>query len=208
MAMWRHEALRREGLPPAIPVAGPRNRPRARDLLEVLRFLLSPRLFLALGQWLAWFIHDHVAPRARMKTLGNPRIHPTASLRCGEHIVLGRHSHINAYCCVWASPGARIVLGDNVLMGPGAKIFSSNHSQAPDVPMNVQPYQERDVIIGDDVWIGANAVILAGVRIGESSIVAAGAVVTKDVPPWSVVGGVPARILKARGEVETCSPKR
>lgn len=208
MAMWRDDVPGHGGVPLAIPVVEPRNRPRAWDLLEVLRFFFSPRLFSALGQWLAWYIHDHVAPRARMRTLGNPRIHPTASLRCGENIVLGRSSHINAYCCVWASPRARIVLGDNVLMGPGAKIFSSNHSQTLGTPMNVQPHQEQDVIVGNDVWIGANAVILAGVRIGEGSVVAAGAVVTKDVPPYSIVGGVPARILKARGEVEVCCLER
>lgn len=203
--MWKPDGMAVELVPPAVPIRKPRNRPAAGDLAELLRFLFSPRLFLALGQWLAWYIHDHVAPRARMKALGNPRIHPTASLRCGERIVLGRNSHINAHCCVWASPGSRIILGDNVLMGPGAKIFSSNHSQALGIPMNVQPYQERDVIIGDDVWIGANAVILAGVRIGEGSVVAAGAVVARDVPPYCVVGGVPARVLKTREEVRPCS---
>lgn len=197
--MLKHDGMTTELAPPAVPLMQPRNRATTRDITEIVRFLFSPALLLALGQWLAWYIHDHVAPRTRVRMLGNPRIHPTASLRCGEQIVLGRNSHINAYCCVWASPRARIILGDNLLMGPGAKIFSSNHSQAFGAPMNLQPYVEGDVVVGDDVWIGANAVILAGVRIGEGSVVAAGAVVTQDVPPYSVVGGIPARVLKVRG---------
>ena len=130
---------------------------------------------------------------------GNPRIHPTASLRCGENIVLGRNGHINQYCCIWASPNSKIVLGDDLLMGPGCKIFSSNHSaDQSDIPMNIQPFREADIVIGNDCWIGANCVITAGVTIGDGTIVAAGAVVTKDLPPGVVAGGIPAKVIKQR----------
>jgi len=169
------------------------------DLWEVLRYLFSPHAITALIRFAGWYIHDHIAPRARINTSGNPRIHPTASLRCGQNIYLGKNSHINQYCCVWASPSSKIIFGDNLLMGPGAKIFSSNHGTQIGLPMNIQPPLEKDISIGNDVWLGANAVVLAGVTIGDGAIVAAGSVVTKDIPPYTIVAGVPAAPIKRRG---------
>lgn len=64
--------------------------------------------------------------------------------------------------------------------------------------MNVQPYVQKDIIVGNDVWLGANSVILAGTTIGDGTIVAAGAVVTKDLPPYVIAAGIPARPIKAR----------
>ncbi len=183
-----------------------RNTPNWRDIWEVLRYGFSPTCFKTLIARFAYFIHDHVAPRAQMHLAGNPRIHPTASLRCGRNIYLGKNSHINQFCCIWASANSRIILGDNLLMGPGAKMFSSNHRTDLGIPMNLQPWEERDILVGNDVWIGANAVILAGVAVGDRAIVAAGAVVTRDVPPNTIVGGVPARIIghrKARNDSRT-----
>jgi acetyltransferase-like isoleucine patch superfamily enzyme len=179
--------------------AAPRNTATAGDVWEVVRYLLSPGALKALARLVGWYVHDHVAPVAQMTAVGNPRIHPTASLRCGRNITLGRNGHINQYCCVWASPNGRIVLGDNLLMGPGVKIFASNHgSSRTDEPMNVQPSIEKDIVIGDDVWFGTGVTVLAGVTIGSHCVIAAGSVVTKDIPPNSVVGGVPAKVLKTR----------
>jgi len=177
---------------------GPRNKLTRDDMKEVLRYLFSFKTIGAFIGVIGWYIHDHVAPRARMEIAGNPRIHPTASLRCGENIYLGKNSHINQYCCIWASRNSKIMLGDNLLMGPGVKIFSSNHGSKMGVPMNVQPPIERDIIIGNDVWLGANAVVVAGVTIGDGAIVAAGSVVTKDMPAYTIVGGIPAKPLKKR----------
>jgi acetyltransferase-like isoleucine patch superfamily enzyme len=177
----------------------PRNTLTAADVREVLRYFFSIGAIKAFVKLLGWYVHDHIAPLAQMQQAGNARIHPTASLRCGKHISVGKNAHINQYCCVWASTGSRIVLGDDLLMGPGVKIFSSNHgATAFDVPMNVQPSVEKDIIIGNDVWLGANSVVVAGVTIGEGSIVAAGSVVTKDVPPYTIVGGIPAKPIKSR----------
>lgn len=171
---------------------------KSRYILEVLRYSFGLGAWKALIKKYAWYVHDHIAPLAQMQKGQNVRIHPTASLRCGKNISLGKKSHINQYCCIWASKNSRIILGDNLLMGPGAKIFSSNHNTKLGRPMNEQEWEEKDVIIGNDVWIGANTVIVPGVKIGDGSIVAAGAVVTKDVAPNSIVGGVPAKMIKER----------
>lgn len=168
-------------------------------IVEILRYGFSLRVIKAMLEKYAWYVHDHVAPKAKMAKGENVRIHPTASLRCGQNISLGKNSHINQYCCIWASPNAKISLGDNVLMGPGVKMFSSNHGAARDSIMNKQEWKEKDVVIGNDVWLGANVVVVPGVTIGDGSVIAAGAVVTKDIPPYSIAAGIPARVIKERG---------
>lgn len=176
----------------------PRNQLRKEDIFEVIKYLFSLNAIKALINLVGWYVHDHIAPRAKMHMAGNPRIHPTASLRCGQNIYFGKNSHINQYCCIWASDNSKIVMGDDLLMGPGVKIFSSNHGSNIGMPMNIQTPVEKDIIIGNDVWLGANSVVVAGVTIGDSTIVAAGSVVTKDIPTNVIVGGIPAKIIKKR----------
>ena len=172
----------------------PRNRVEWRDIWEVIKYSFSLTLFKELAYKFGYFIHDHVAPRAQLNAKGNPRIHPTASLRCGYNIYLGLNSRINQYCCVWASEHSKIILGDNVLMGPGVKIFSSNYTTTDiDTPMILQPYTEKDIVIANDVWLGSNSVITAGVKIGDGSIIAAGSVVTKSIYNGKTVKGNPAK---------------
>ncbi|MFI5183409.1 MAG: DapH/DapD/GlmU-related protein, partial [Vicinamibacteria bacterium] len=72
-------------------------------------------------------------------------------------------------------------------------------------PMREQAYDEGDVVIGDDVWLGAHVVVVAGVSIGSGAVVAAGSVVTKNIPAGAVVGGVPARVVKLRPGVPIAS---
>ena len=177
----------------------PRNQVEGKDVWEVIRYTFSLTFVRALFYKFGYFIHDHVAPRAQMNIKGNPRIHSTASLRCGYNIYLGTNSRVNAGCCVWASENSKIVLGDNVLMGPGVKIFSSNYTTTDtEVPMILQPFVEKDIVIGNDVWLGANTIVVAGVKIGDGSIIAAGSVVTKDIPGYVVAGGIPAKPIKSR----------
>lgn len=109
----------------------------------------------------------------------------------GLNITVGRNVFINAGCQFQDHGG--IVLEDNVLVGHNTVIATLNHDQDYRRRSSLLPAPVR---VCRDVWIGAGCVILPGVTIGERSIVAAGAVVTKDVPPDVVVGGVPARIIK------------
>ena len=109
----------------------------------------------------------------------------------GKNIKLGKGVFINEGCCFQDQGG--IEIGDNALIGQQVVIATLNHDLAPDKRANMIP---APVKIGKNVWIGAHATILAGVTIGDNAVVAAGAVVTKDVPANSVVGGVPAKIIK------------
>lgn len=93
-----------------------------------------------------------------------------------------------------------ITIGNHVMMGPNCMIFTSDHeTKNLDIPMCQQGFTDvKPVVIGDDVWIGARVIILKGVTIGNGSVIAAGAVVTKDVEPYTIVGGVPAKFIKSR----------
>lgn len=99
-----------------------------------------------------------------------------------------------------AQISGRTVIGKHVMMGPDVCIYTRNHKfDRTDIPMDQQGFaDERPVIIGDDVWIGARVIILPGVRVGTGAVIGAGSVVTKDIPDYAVVGGNPARILKMR----------
>lgn len=105
------------------------------------------------------------------------------------------------------STRARVVIGDDVMFGPNVTMITGGHRiDIPDRPMisitneEKLPENDQDIVIENDVWIGANVTILKGVTIGTGSVIAAGAVVTKDVEPYSVVGGVPAKLIKKRFE--------
>jgi acetyltransferase-like isoleucine patch superfamily enzyme len=90
-----------------------------------------------------------------------------------------------------------VTIADNVIIAQNVVMSGLNHGyQDISIPIGLQPCSTSEIYIGADSWIGANAVITAGVRIGEHAVVAAGSVVTKDVPAYSVVGGNPAKVLK------------
>ncbi len=113
-----------------------------------------------------------------------------ALLDVGEFTYFGRGVHIEV--------SKRVAIGRGGLIAPGVYITDHNHSTALGSPMFEQPCVAAPVVIGDDVWIGANAVILPGVSIGDGAVVAAGAVVNSDVPAYAIVGGVPARFIRFR----------
>lgn len=119
----------------------------------------------------------------------NISIHPSSGL--GPHATL-------------YSTDARIVIKEHVICGPNLTIITGDHQYRVDQWIDQvgakekDPGKDQDVVIERDVWIGANVTILKGVTVGESSVIAAGALVVKDVPPFSIVGGVPAEVLKMK----------
>jgi acetyltransferase-like isoleucine patch superfamily enzyme len=109
---------------------------------------------------------------------------------------LGDRVEVNNYCIVNGTGGVDI--GDDTLVGPGVRIISYQHRFASGATIRSQAVEAKPIRIGRDVWLGANAIILAGVSIGDGAVVAAGAVVREDVPAYAVVAGVPAAIKKYR----------
>lgn len=109
----------------------------------------------------------------------------------GQNITVGKNVFINSGCCFQDQGG--IEIGDNVLIGQQVVIATLDHDLIPAKRANMLP---SPVKIGNGVWVGAHATILSGVTVGDGAVIAAGAVVTKDVPANAVVGGVPAKIIK------------
>ncbi|MCK9387446.1 MAG: acyltransferase [Sulfuritalea sp.] len=109
---------------------------------------------------------------------------------------LGDRVEINNFSIVNGTGGVDV--GDDTLIGPGVRIISYQHRFAVGATIRSQAVDARPIRIGRDVWLGANAIILAGVTIGDGAVVAAGAVVREDVPEFMVVAGVPATVRKAR----------
>lgn len=117
----------------------------------------------------------------------------------GEGLVIGNHSNIGRYSYIGCS--GQITIGNNVMMGPRVGLFAENHNFADTTKLIREQGVTREAItIHDNCWIASSATILAGVEIGEGSIVAAGSVVTKSIPPYSIVAGSPARIVSNRKE--------
>ena len=119
------------------------------------------------------------------------RMFPPFNTDCGKNITFGKRVFLNSGCKFQDQGG--ISIGDDVLIGHNTVIATLNHVEDPDKRGDMVPAPVR---IGDKVWIGANATILPGVTVGEGAVIAAGAVVTKDVAPRTVVAGVPARMIK------------
>ena len=148
-------------------------------------------------------------------------IQTNVSITCPNHISIGRKCYLARDCKLYATPespiriGANfsananvminargkghITIGNNVLIGPNVVLRSNDHVfERATVLINEQGMTEGAITIGNDVWIASNAVILKNVFIGDGAVVGAGAVVTKDVPPHTIVGGVPARKIGMR----------
>lgn len=117
----------------------------------------------------------------------------------GGFIEIGDRVSFNTNVQINASMGRSIRMGDCVLVGPNVVLRSANHRfERTDLPIRDQGHVVGDIVIEDDVWLGANVVVVGDVRIGQGAVIAAGAVVTRDVPRMAVAGGVPARVLKMR----------
>lgn len=114
-------------------------------------------------------------------------------------ITMGSHCTVNSYAILYGQGGLQI--GNDVRIAPQVMIMPTNHIyDDPHVAIWKQGLRGTGIKIEDDVWLGAGAIVLDGVTIGKGSVIGAGAVVTKNVPPYSVVVGVPARVVKKRGK--------
>ena len=113
-----------------------------------------------------------------------------------SHTIIGNNSGIG----IRAAIGSGVTIGNDVMMGPDCIIYTRNHRHDElSIPMRLQGYEEtKPVYIKDDVWIGSRVTIMPGVTVGKGAILGTGCVVTHDVPEYSIVGGVPAKVIKYR----------
>ena len=122
----------------------------------------------------------------------NPFVGDNFHCDFGQHIHVGDNFHADYNCTMLDL--AEIRIGNNCLIGPDVCIYTAGHRLEPE-GRTLDVYG-MPITIGNDVWIGGNSTILPGVTIGDGAVVAAGAVVTKDVEPNTIVGGVPAKVIK------------
>lgn len=128
--------------------------------------------------------------------------------RCGDNVDVGRHVKLSAKLRLghrsslgdFSHLQGDVTIGDDVMMAPRCALIADDH-RFDDLsrPMNTQGTKHQKIVIGNDVWLGYGVIILPGVTVGDGAICAAGAVVTKDVQPYSIVGGNPAKLIKMRG---------
>jgi galactoside O-acetyltransferase len=113
----------------------------------------------------------------------------------GDNVALNFNVMINADC------GGTIIIGNDVRIGPYTVMRAANHRfDAMDLPIYKQGHDSGQIIVEDDVWLGAHVTLLPNIKIGKSSIIGAGSVVTSDIPPFSIAAGIPAKVIKRRNE--------
>lgn len=135
--------------------------------------------------------------RLFMRCEGPMSISEWTDIRHRSELRVGRRVSMAQGCVLICSGG--LTIGSDVMMAPGVHIVTNGHVfDRTDIPMRAQGIFEKPVTIGDDVWLSANVIVLPGVTVGRGSVIAAGSIVTKDVPEYSIVGGVPARVIRSR----------
>ncbi|MDM9629026.1 acyltransferase [Rhizobium sp. S152] len=141
------------------------------------------------------YIAEHAAVFTERLRMGERSWIAGHALVRGE-ITLGADCTINPYACV----SGKVSCGDGVRIASHVSIVGFNHGfDDPSTPIHRQKVTSKGIVIGDDVWIGANAVVLDGAVIGDGAVIAAGAVVSGSIPPMAIAGGVPARVIRVRG---------
>lgn len=151
-----------------------------------------------------WKRHHIGVLKGIMETCGNEVSIPHSIRIHGQHLRIGNDVALGEDC-LFMCAGAPIIIGDHVMLGPRVTMITGDHridmvgKYMSEVKIFEKlPENNQPIVLEGDNWIGANATILKGVTVGEGAVVAAGALVTKDVPPYTVVGGVPARKLRDR----------
>jgi acetyltransferase-like isoleucine patch superfamily enzyme len=118
-------------------------------------------------------------------------------------VSIGQRCQMNVGTIIAANncKGGGVIIGDDVLIGPGVLLHSGNHIyRDSNININKQGHIFQEILIDDDVWIGAKSIVLSGVTIGKGCVIAAGSVVTKDTEPYGLYAGIPARRIKERND--------
>lgn len=166
----------------------------------ILRFKF-PNAYIAYNTKIRYDnINDiHIGKRVRINDfttifcISENKNKPNSKLYIGDNTYIGEYQNIRA-------SGGIIKIGNNCSISQHITIIASNHNTAKDININQQGWDKKKtgVLIEDDVWIGANSVILPGVTIGKGAVIGAGSVVTKNIPEYAIAVGNPAKIIKYR----------
>ncbi len=168
-------------------------------LKRAVRSMLDPAVLLHPFRLMHYYGYTHVSQR-RQLTLGRDvRIAPNVSFAHAERISLGDQVQVGARCSLWAGKTTSwIRVGERSTFGPEVFATAADYGLAPDKRITDQEMVERDIVIGQDCWIGARAILTAGIIIGDGAVIGAGSVVTKDVPAGAIAVGVPAKVVRMR----------
>lgn len=181
-------------------------------LKQFVLWMLMPKNQARPRLWVKWFVNPFkhkkgkgslIRRRTRIDVLPfknfvlgkDSTIEDFATINNGVgDVIIGDRTRIGLACVVIGP----VTIGNDIMFAQNIVVSGLNHGyQDVNTPISLQPIETKQIIIEDNVWIGANSVITAGVTIGKQSIVAAGSIVTKSVPPFTIVGGNPAKILKS-----------
>jgi acetyltransferase-like isoleucine patch superfamily enzyme len=176
------------------------------DLIFKILYKLKDYLFWIYWKLMLGKLGKYSFIRTRVRILGNPKrlrignkfkIYENCIIAIGKaEIEIGDNGFIGVGTYINATYG-NVKIGDGVAIAPFCKLFTFSHHYSEDKGIR-ESYYHKDVVIGNDVLIGSNSVILPGVTIGDRAIIAAGSVVTRDVESNSIVGGIPAKLIKRR----------
>lgn len=175
------------------------------DKIEEIRLKKRYQLYIWLDQICSfipgesgWLIRRFIYKK-RIISGDNVAIDEHVCIKYPERLSIGNNSYIGRNSMIQAS--GFLEIGNDVIIGPYVKIWSSDHIfDRLDIAIHLQGHSFAKVIIGNDVWIGTNTVILKGISIGDGAVVAAGSLVNKDVPKYAVVAGNPAKVIKYRDD--------
>lgn len=166
-----------------------------------VRLLVPRRIFMGrrvmVGE--ASFLDANTA-RGRIELQDDVWLSRGSYIVAGEaEVVIGPATYVGHRCLMYGHAGIHI--GRDVLLANDVQLICGDHTFARrDVPIRAQPPQGSPIVVEDDVWLGASAIVLGGVTVGRGSVVGASAVVTNSLPPYSIARGVPARVVGVRGE--------
>lgn len=172
---------------------------RSQKLQRLLGSTLDPRSWAHMVKIANFYNYTHVQQKRLMSCGAGVSIGPTANFANAQNIVLGDRVSVGANNCLWAGPGTgRIVIGNDTLLAPNVMITAANYRFNDGSPVNDQAMDEADIVIGNDVWLGAGVVVLAGAQIGDGAIAAAGTIIRETVPPMAIVAGTGANVVGTR----------
>jgi acetyltransferase-like isoleucine patch superfamily enzyme len=166
-----------------------------------VRLLVPRRIFLGnrvtLGERC---LLDANTPQGRIELQDDVRLSRECYIVTGKgEVVIGPKSHIGHRCLMYGTRDIRI--GRDALLANDVQLICGNHTFARrDIPIRAQPVAGAPIVIEDDVYLGASAIVLGGTTIGKGCVVGAGAIVTRSLPPYSIATGIPARVVGLRGE--------